>query len=167
MEKILMVDINACNGCRICEVVCSFEKEKASAPTKSRIRILRVDEAGMDIPGVCLHCESPLCADVCPMNAILRDPKTGGVILNQERCVGCRSCTLVCPYGVISLDVEKHVMMKCDLCDGEPQCVRYCPKGALLYERAEVIDALRRERSLITFVRPLLKSREFQRLGEG
>lgn len=161
MKKVLMVDINACNGCKICEVVCSFEKEKASFPIKSRIRILRVDEAGMDIPGVCQHCESPPCADVCPMNAIIRDTETQGVILRQDRCIGCRACTFVCPYGAINLDVEKQVMIKCDLCGGEPQCAKYCPKGALLYERAEVIDTLRRERNLLTFVRPLLKSRDY------
>ncbi|MDI7258483.1 MAG: 4Fe-4S dicluster domain-containing protein [Thermodesulfobacteriota bacterium] len=160
MGKILMVDINACNGCRICEVVCSFEKEKASNPIKSRIRILRVDEAGVDIPGVCQHCESPLCQDVCPMDAITRDKNTQGVILRQDLCVGCRACTFVCPYGAITLDVEKQVMIKCDLCGGEPQCAKYCPKGALVYERAEVIDALRRERCLRPLIQPLLKSKE-------
>ena len=160
MKKILMVDVNACNGCRICEVVCSFEKEKASAPTKSRIRILRVDEAGVDVPGVCQHCESPPCADICPMDAIARDPKTEGVVLNQERCIGCRACTFVCPYGAISLDVDKQVMIKCDLCGGEPQCAKYCPKGALVYERSEVVDSLRRENKLKPFVKFLLKERE-------
>jgi anaerobic carbon-monoxide dehydrogenase iron sulfur subunit len=159
MKKVLMVDINACNGCRICEVICSLEKEKVAAPTKSRIRILRVDEAGLDVPGACQHCESPPCADVCPMDAITRDPNTEGVVINQDRCIGCRACTFVCPYGVISLDVDKKVMIKCDLCDGEPQCAKYCPKGALIYERADVIDTLRRERSLKLFIRPLLKSR--------
>ena len=159
MKKVLMVDIHACNGCRICEVICSFEKETASSPTKSRIRILRVDEAGMDVPGVCQHCESPPCRDVCPMDAITEDQKTGAVILNPNRCIGCRACTFVCPYGVISLDVDRKVMIKCDLCGGEPQCARYCPKGALVYERAEVIDTLRRERDLKVFIGPLLKSR--------
>jgi Fe-S-cluster-containing hydrogenase component 2 len=160
MKKILMVDVSACNGCRICEVVCSLEKEKASVPTKSRIRILRVDEAGVDVPGVCQHCESPPCADICPMDAITRDPKTEGVILNQERCIGCRACTFVCPYGAISLDVDKQVMIKCDLCNGEPQCAKYCPKEAIVYERSEVIDSLRREKNLKPFIRSFLKSRE-------
>jgi anaerobic carbon-monoxide dehydrogenase iron sulfur subunit len=159
MKKILVVDINACNGCRICEVICSFEKEKVAAPTKSRIRVLRMDEAGVDVPGVCQHCESPPCADVCPMDAIARDLKTEGVVLNQDRCMGCSACTFVCPYGVISLDVDRKVMMKCDLCGGDPQCARHCPKGALIYERAEVIDTLRRERNLKLFIGPLLKSR--------
>ena len=160
MKKILMVDVSACNGCRICEVVCSLEKEGVSSPTKSRIRILRVDEAGVDVPGVCQHCESPPCADICPMDAITRDPKTEGVILNQERCIGCRACTFVCPYGAISLDVDKQVMIKCDLCNGEPQCAKYCPKEAIVYERSEVIDSLRREKNLKPFIRSFLKSRE-------
>jgi Fe-S-cluster-containing hydrogenase component 2 len=94
------------------------------------------------------------------MDAITRDPKTEGVILNQERCIGCRACTFVCPYGAISLDVDKQVMIKCDLCDGEPQCAKYCPKGALVYDRSEVIDTLRREKNLKSFIRPLLKSRD-------
>ncbi len=160
MRKVLMVDVNACNGCRICEVVCSFEKEKAVSPVRSRIRIFRVDQDGVDVPGVCQHCESPPCSDVCPMDALTRDPKTDGVVLNQDRCIGCRACTFICPYGAISLDVERKVMIKCDLCGGDPQCVRYCPKGALSYERAEVVDSLRREGRLKLFVKPLLKSKE-------
>lgn len=164
MKRLIMVDIDACNGCRICEVVCSFEKERASIPYKSRIRILRVDEAGIDIPGVCQHCETPPCEDVCPMNAISRDSNTEAVIINQDRCVGCRSCTFVCPYGVISLDKEKKVMIKCDLCGGEPQCVSNCPKGALIYERPEVIDTLRREKKLLSFIGPYVKSKGYQYL---
>jgi len=160
MKKVLMVDVSACNGCRICEVVCSFEKEKAASPVRSSIRILRVNQDGLDVPGVCQHCESPLCRDVCPMDAITRDPVTEGVVLDPDRCIGCRACTLVCPYGAISLDVERKVMIKCDLCGGEPQCVRYCPKGALSYERAEVADSLRREGKLRQIVKPLLKSKE-------
>jgi len=156
MKKILMVDVNACNGCRICEVVCSFEKEGVSAPTKSRIRILRVGEAGTDLPGVCQHCESPPCADICPMDAISRDLQTEAVILDPGRCIGCRACTFVCPYGAISLDVDRKVMIKCDLCHGEPRCAQTCPKGALVYERSEVIDTLRRERNLRPFIKPLL-----------
>jgi len=73
---------------------------------------------------------------------------------------------LAVTMGNIYSPTRQEGEIKCDLCGGEPQCARYCPKGALHDERAEVIDALMRERSLITFVRPLLKSMEFQRLGE-
>jgi len=160
MEKVLMVDVTKCTGCRICELVCSLSHEGECNPLKSRIRVFKIEDEGIDLPCVCQHCETPLCRDVCPVDAIRRNPDTGAVIIKEELCVGCRACSLVCPYGAITMDVSRKVMLKCDLCDGDPKCVKFCLTKALIYERKDVVDTLRRESSMQQFVKPLLKSRE-------
>ncbi len=158
MKKIFMVDIQACSGCRLCEAACSFEKEKAVGPSKSRIRVLKIDERGMDVPVLCQHCESPLCVDACPVNAITVNAGGTGVLLNQERCVGCRACLLVCPYGAVGVNGETGKSMKCDLCGGDPQCVKLCPKGALYYDDPEVLNGVRRQQKMKMILKPFLKA---------
>lgn len=160
MKKILMVNPQLCTGCRICELVCSLSRDGECNPLKSCIRVLKLAEEGIDIPGVCQQCETPLCADVCPVDAISRDLYTGALIIREEICVGCRACSMVCPYGAITMDISKRIMIKCDLCGGDPKCVKFCLTKALIYDRPEVVDALRQESALRSLVRPLLKSRE-------
>ena len=159
MQKIFMVDLDACTGCRICEVMCSFEKDEAVAPSRARIKILRLDDNGLDVPVVCQHCESPPCADVCPVHAIVK-VEGKGVLLETERCVGCRACTLVCPYGAIQVDATTMKSVKCDTCGGDPACVRLCPKGALHYDSPEAVNTLRRHGRMRAVVKQLLKSME-------
>jgi Fe-S-cluster-containing hydrogenase component 2 len=156
MKKIFMVDIQACSGCRLCEAVCSFEKEGAVRPSKSQIRVLKLDERGIDVPVSCQHCESPLCADTCPVNAITIKADGTGVLLKQDKCVGCRACVLVCPYGAITVDSDTGKCMKCDLCAGDPQCVKLCPKGALYYDDAEVLNSVRRHGKMKVLLKPFL-----------
>lgn len=160
MSKMFMVDLQACTGCRICEVVCSFEKEKAVRPSKSRIRILKMDEYGMDVPVICQHCQSPPCVDVCPVNAIVRLEGESRVVLHQDRCIGCRACTFVCPYGAISIDVDTGKSIKCDACGGEPQCVKLCPKKALYYDDPEVINTLKRKGQMGFILKSYLKAQD-------
>jgi Fe-S-cluster-containing hydrogenase component 2 len=162
MKKIFMVDINACSGCRICEATCSFEKEKAVGPAHSRIRVLKIDQRGIDVPVLCQHCESPLCVDVCPVNALTVGPDGTGVFLKTEKCIGCRACLLVCPYGAINVNGETGKSMKCDLCGGDPQCVKMCPKNALFYDDPEVVNARRRQGKMKMILKPFLKAGEFQ-----
>lgn len=141
--KLLSVDPNLCTGCRVCELVCSLSKEGECNPRKARIRVLKIDKEGFDFPLFCQHCGEPLCREVCPVNAIARDAKTGAMVLNQDLCIGCRSCTLACPFGIISYDFEKGVSRKCDLCEGEPKCVLFCETRALRYEKPEVTETLK------------------------
>lgn len=160
MKKILSFNISDCTGCRICEVICSLEKGEGINPAKSRIRIIRSDESGIDVPGICHQCEDPPCKDVCPVEAIRNDPETEAVILKQDVCIGCRACMLVCPYGAITMDAERRVMNKCDLCQGSPKCVEFCPKEALIYERTDVIDARNLEKRHREIIRNFAKSVE-------
>jgi Fe-S-cluster-containing hydrogenase component 2 len=86
-----------------------------------------------------------LCQDVCPTGAISRDSNTSAIVVDETKCIGCRMCIMACPFGGISLHPEKHVVIKCDLCEGDPACVKYCPIGAIKYERLDKVGlALRR-----------------------
>ena len=140
MRKLIVTYPERCSGCRICEMACSLTKEKECNPVKSRIKVLRAEREGLDIPIVCQHCSNPLCMMVCPVDAIKRDSDTGAVVIQSSICVGCRSCTLVCPHVAISLNPATGCMMNCDLCGGDPECVKWCEPEAIRFERADVAD---------------------------
>jgi Fe-S-cluster-containing dehydrogenase component len=95
--------------------------------------------------------------DVCPVSAITRDTE-GVVHLDPSICVGCRACTIVCPYGAISMVDGKFV--KCDHCGGEPKCVEWCPTGALEYTVLQLADMPRRRMIAETLAKPILRTRE-------
>jgi Fe-S-cluster-containing hydrogenase component 2 len=134
MSKILLIYPEKCTGCRICELVCSFHHYKEFNPSKSRIRIIKDERRGLDIPITCMNCMDAPCMSVCPVDAIRRDSETGIVKIYSEDCIGCKLCIMVCPLGAISIDPSNGTAMKCDLCNGTPKCVKFCPTGALQYE---------------------------------
>ena len=68
---------------------------------------------------------------VCPREAIFRDDAAGRVLVDYERCISCKMCVAACPFGAMGFDAERRTVFKCDLCDGDPQCVRFCFPGAL------------------------------------
>jgi len=137
MSKILLMDPEKCSACRRCELACSFVKEKIFSPVRSRVQLVRIKETGTPIPVVCQHCAEPVCVDVCPTKALMRDNETGAVILNEDLCVGCRMCFIACPIGAISIKIDNKKVMKCDLCKGKPACVEACGYGALEYVEAD------------------------------
>jgi len=146
MSKILLMDPEKCSGCKRCELVCSFVKEKIFSPVRSRVQLVKIRETGTNIPVVCQQCTEPVCMDVCPTKALTRDDKTGAVILNEDLCIGCRMCFIICPIGAISINIDSKKMAKCDLCKGKPACVEACGYGALEYvEAAEASYHKRRE----------------------
>lgn len=145
MPKLTFIPEN-CTGCRACELACSFHCEGLFSPSKSRIRVVRIDEEGIDVPVGCEHCDSAVCMLVCPVKAITEDSSTGAVILNPDVCIGCKQCLAVCPFGAIHYNEEKRQFYKCDLCAGEPECVKWCETGAITY-LSDLDDVLRVKRT--------------------
>lgn len=77
---------------------------------------------------------------ICPVKAISRDEKLSRVMVNQDKCIGCRSCVAVCPFGAMGFNVIDRKNFKCDLCDGDPQCVRFCDVKAVEYVEADRVS---------------------------
>jgi Fe-S-cluster-containing dehydrogenase component len=86
-----------------------------------------------------MHCAEAPCALACPSNAIKIDAKTGVVLLNEDKCIGCMTCAMVCPFGAIVMHKSNRVALKCDLCVDRqtrgliPACVEACPTRVLVY----------------------------------
>lgn len=142
--KRIIVREEYCIGCRLCEIHCLVQHSKS----KKIIKAFR-DERDTIVPGVqveqsgytsfalqCRHCDDAPCLEACITGAMHRDPETGVVLCDQDRCVGCWMCIMVCPVGAIQRGVTTQIISKCDLCMGEemPVCVANCPNEALIYE---------------------------------
>lgn len=133
MEKNLAVDYEKCTGCRLCELVCTVMHDGVSNPARSRIRIVKWEAEGQYIPVVCQQCEDAPCSKICPAGAIKRDTQIGFWQVDSSICIGCRSCVGACPFGAMNYTPIDRRVFKCDLCGGDPQCVRFCDKKAVDY----------------------------------
>jgi anaerobic carbon-monoxide dehydrogenase iron sulfur subunit len=143
-DKVLVIDQQKCTGCRQCEVVCSVFHNSASNPSRARIRVLKLDDVGFYSPMSCQNCDKPNCTEVCPAKACHRDLKTNKVIIDKTKCIGCKTCILGCPFGAPSFDNDDRVTIKCDFCDGVPQCVAACETKAIDYVDVDQVSANRR-----------------------
>ena len=131
--KIVFVEQDRCFGCRHCERVCAYQRSGDFQPRDANIRVA-VDSEKMTLSNMtCFQCETAYCMEVCPTEAISRDPATGAKVVDSERCIGCRMCVMACPFGNMHFDTHRHVSHKCDLCGGEPRCVEFCMARALHY----------------------------------
>ena len=139
--KRVYVNEEWCLGCHLCEYNCAFANSGGADMAETlkgrriypRIHIEEKDKISYAVS--CRHCDDPICVKSCIAGAI---SKTDGVVrIDRSKCVGCRTCILVCPYGALSPD-ESGVMQKCELClensCGKPACVRGCPNHAIVYE---------------------------------
>jgi Fe-S-cluster-containing dehydrogenase component len=101
------------------------------------------------VPLVCMHCESPTCAEVCPADAIKRTPDGVVQSARKPRCIACNNCVLACPFGIPKMQTEMHLMMKCDMCydrssvGKKPMCASVCPSQALFFGTRAEIEKLR------------------------
>ncbi|MCK4764802.1 MAG: 4Fe-4S dicluster domain-containing protein [Candidatus Aminicenantes bacterium] len=137
MSKVLKIDYEKCTGCRQCELVCSVFHEGVSNPSRARINVVKWESEGLYIPMSCQQCEDAPCMSICPMKAISRDKELDYVKIDYDICIGCRTCVAVCPFGGMGFDVIGKKVIKCDLCDGDPQCVRFCEVKAVEYVEAD------------------------------
>jgi carbon-monoxide dehydrogenase iron sulfur subunit len=100
---------------------------------------------GFELPMLCQQCEEAPCIAVCPRDALSRDTMLGRVALDYDLCIGCKMCVMACPFGGMGIDSQSRQVIKCDLCDGEPTCVRFCEPGALQFLPASSVN-LRKKR---------------------
>ncbi|HID56098.1 TPA: 4Fe-4S dicluster domain-containing protein [Candidatus Poribacteria bacterium] len=133
VERKVVLDIDYCIDCKSCSAACTYtHPDWASTISTGSI----AEDASF--PFICRHCEEPACKAACPQDAIRRDEN--GVIRRLSMlCIGCKSCSLACPFGVIEPELKAHIISKCDLClerlekGEEPACVSSCPAGALKF----------------------------------
>ena len=122
-------DLSNCSGCRRCEVVCSLFHERRIWPEASRIRIFML-VPGVEFPHFCAQCEDYPCVQACPVKALSVSSKTGAVLVNNETCIGCGKCIEACPGRVPHMHPKENRILICDLCWGDPQCVKACQSGS-------------------------------------
>ncbi|MCX7749108.1 MAG: 4Fe-4S dicluster domain-containing protein [Clostridia bacterium] len=143
-KKRIFAEENVCVNCKLCEVYCAAAhsnykndvyKAFKKSPSKPLSRIIVEEKNPLSFGLQCRHCDNPRCVKSCITGAMQKDPQTGIVINDENRCIGCWTCILTCPFGAISRDYkQKKVASKCDFCmenGGEPACVKNCPNDAL------------------------------------
>lgn len=161
LNLFVVADPKKCIGCKVCEVACAATHAAPASktvgalvsPLLPRLYLVRMPEVTM--PVQCRHCEDAPCANVCPVAAIIQ--KNDAIIINEDICMGCKTCMMACPFGAIDLVPvyrngepvmqnlqesqqeqlslkEKLIASKCDMCFGReagPACVESCPTRAL------------------------------------
>jgi Fe-S-cluster-containing hydrogenase component 2 len=137
MMKSLHIDPAKCTGCLQCEMACSYENYGVFAPAKSRIKVFDFHHTGRKVPYTCTQCDEAWCLHACPVEAIKLDTATGAKIVDEAICVGCKVCTIACPFGTINYVQETGKVQKCDLCFGKPACAEACPTSAITYIDAD------------------------------
>jgi len=118
-------DYIRCTGCRRCEIVCSLHHEDWIWPEASRVRIF-MPFPGVEVPHLCSQCDDYPCVESCPVEALSVDDRTGAVITDEEKCTSCGNCIDACPGQVPYLHPETSKVIICDLCGGDPECVKVC-----------------------------------------
>ncbi len=160
MNTFIFADSQSCIGCRTCEVACVVSHQAAntvnaidSASFTPRLQLVR--NAEVTVPVMCRQCEDAPCAQVCPNKAIYREDNQ--IKVQQEKCIGCKTCAIACPYGAMQIVTKSTAKgmglltvketraeaIKCDLCSDNPKgpaCVRVCPTGALRIETAADVE---------------------------
>ena len=122
-----------CAGCRQCEMVCSFKHTSKFSPSLARVTVIKDDGNGLDYPVICHHCSQCPPMETCPTEAISKTTE-GWTWINWQSCIGCGVCVDVCKYEAIKL--TDNIAIICDLCSGDPECVKRCPTNAIEYTEA-------------------------------
>ena len=163
------IDPSRCIGCQACLHACT-ECDTHRGDSMIHLEYVERSQSIQTVPVVCMHCEQPTCAEVCPADAIKR---TGdGVVQSarKPRCIACGNCVMACPFGVPELFEDRQIMMKCDMCydrtsvGRRPMCATVCPSQALFFGTREQIEQLRPQSAPVNrfqFGRQVITTRVF------
>ncbi len=146
MVKRILVREDLCSGCRACEVACVAHHEGCFGTATARIRVSKTESVGVDRPHVCRLCRRAPCLAACPTGALYRDKATRAVLLHADECIGCSVCVDECPFGMAELHPKTGLALICDLCHGDPVCVKRCATTAIVYADAEAGSKGKRQR---------------------
>jgi carbon-monoxide dehydrogenase iron sulfur subunit len=146
------VNIERCVACKRCVLACTVEHssskelfaamQEVPAP-RARVKLTEVE--GIPVPTECRHCDAAACVAACPTGALFKGGPDMPVVLVDKRCVGCGSCVVACPYGVVRHDFAERQVTKCDLCverlaqEQIPACVDACPTGCLTFKSSDQV----------------------------
>lgn len=156
MTSFIVASSQDCIGCRTCEVACALAHTDDVAQFYPRLTVLRLDS--LSVPVMCHQCENAPCVAACPVRALTMGEER--VEADATRCIGCQSCVVACPFGVITIETQAAgapVIVKCDLCrDREqgPACVEVCPTTALRKMTDEMLTTLQKQRAAASALLP-------------
>ncbi|MBI2265374.1 MAG: 4Fe-4S binding protein [Armatimonadetes bacterium] len=142
------IDPNRCIGCQACVQACA-ECDTHRGYSMIQLDYIARSESPQTVPIVCMHCESPTCAEVCPADAVKRTEDGVVQSARKPRCIACNNCVLACPFGVPKMETPMELMMKCDMCydrtsvGKKPMCASVCPSQALFYGARDQIERQR------------------------
>jgi len=140
-----MIKPEKCIGCRTCEIICSYNRGKVFNPRLSAVSVLAYEEAAISVPVMCLQCEEACCVKVCPVQAMHME-EDGTVRVDNQKCIVCKMCVNACPLGNVTFSPVSRKIVKCELCDGDPGCAKYCPSDAIVY--TDESDGLGRKKAV-------------------
>jgi Fe-S-cluster-containing dehydrogenase component len=138
------IDPSRCIGCQACVHACT-ECDTHRGDSMIHLEFINRPDSIQTVPVVCMHCDQPTCAEVCPADAIKRTDDGVVQSAREPRCIACGNCVVACPFGVPEVYEERKLMMKCDMCydrtsvGKKPMCATVCPSQALFYGTAEEI----------------------------
>ena len=164
--KRILVNRDVCSGCRACEVACVAHHEGRFGTATARIHVVKVEPLGIDQPHVCRQCRAVApagpagatalapCIAACPVDALSVDEYTGAILVDvppsgasptsPSACIGCSACVDACPFGMAALHPHTGTALICDLCGGDPACVKRCATGAIVYTEGDAQAKARR-----------------------
>jgi len=158
MIKEVVTIVERCTACKACEIACAVEHSAGKSLFAALLEQPRPEQrvrvkpaVGFSYPVRCMHCENAPCLIACPTGAMQRHPVTDSVFVDENRCIGCWMCVMVCPFGAVTANRSYTKALKCDRCPDRvaagraPACVEACPTHALLFvpitEMAEQLQA--------------------------